>query len=330
MKSLKFISLLFIFSCGGGGASDGTSSSDSGNLINNGIYSYSPPIGTSTDNCVARSSSSNWSENFNETVLDTSKWSFDEGCNNNGGGCNGNNELQNYTRNDSDNLFIDNGMLKIQPIYEQNIGSDNIPQDYTSAKIMTKDKFAIGSNSRITVCFKLPEGTGLWPAIWMLPYDGSLWPSGGEIDLIEAKGRSYPDQGSPAQNNIVSSAVHFGTEWPDHKYIVGESYSSIENTFQDYFHSMTLIFQENKIDFYIDNATNPHLSINPSIFPLNQYNYPFNRDYYLILNVAVGGNFDAGRIESSEICSDSMCSNFSDNPDKKRLLIDWIEYEVLN
>ena len=118
--------------------------------------------------------------------------------------------------------FIEDGVLKIQPINEVNTGSDNVTQNYTSAKIMTKDKFPIELNSRVSICFRVPEGTGLWPALWMLPFDNSPWPSGGEIDLIEAKGRAYSVDGSPSQSNIVSSAVHFGTQWPDNKYIVGE------------------------------------------------------------------------------------------------------------
>jgi len=319
--------VLFIISCGGGG---GGNYSSIDLTDNNNSYTYIPPQGKSRDNCVARSSSISWIEEFNNETLDSSKWSYDEGCNDNGGGCNGNNERQNYTRNDKDNLFIENGFLKIQPIFEQNIGSDNVLQSFTSAKIMTKDRFPIDVNSRVSFCFRLPEGTGMWPAIWMLPFDGSPWPSGGEIDLLEAKGRSYPVDGSPAQNNIISSAVHFGTEWPDNKYIVGEFFSSNENTFQDYFHSMTLIFQEDKIDFYIDNEISPHLSIDPTLYPLNQYAYPYNKQFYLIINVAVGGNFDGGRLESEDFCIDSTCSNFKNDPDKKRLLIDWIEYERLN
>lgn len=319
--------VLFIISCGGGG---GGNYSSIDLTDNNNSYRYIPPQGKSRDNCVARSSSISWIEEFNNETLDSSKWSYDEGCNDNGGGCNGNNERQNYTRNDKDNLFIENGFLKIQPIFEQNIGSDNVLQSFTSAKIMTKDRFPIDVNSRVSFCFRLPEGTGMWPAIWMLPFDGSPWPSGGEIDLLEAKGRSYPVDGSPAQNNIISSAVHFGTEWPDNKYIVGEFFSSNENTFQDYFHSMTLIFQEDKIDFYIDNEISPHLSIDPTLYPLNQYAYPYNKQFYLIINVAVGGNFDGGRLESEDFCIDSTCSNFINDPDKKRLLIDWIEYERLN
>ena len=320
--------LLFVYSCGGGSTNTQENTLSSNNLT--APYLYTPPIGKSRDNCFAKTNNSTWQEDFISSELDISKWSFDEGCNNNGGGCNGNNEYQNYTSNDKDNLFIEDGFLKIQPINEINTGSDNVTQNYTSAKIMTKDKFPIDLNSRVTLCFRVPNGTGLWPAIWMLPYDNSSWPSGGEIDLIEAKGRSYPIDGLPGQSNIVSSAVHFGTQWPDHRYIVSEFYSSIENNYQDYFHSVTLIFLEDKIDIYINNDDTPHLSINPTIFPLNQYSYPFNKQYYLIINVAVGGNFDGGRVEPSEICSNPQCSNFFENPDKKRLLIDWIEYENLN
>jgi len=330
MKFISFICILFLVSCGGGGSSSSNPNNPIiDNTDTNTSYVYIPPSGKSKDNCVAQTSTSDFVENFDNEQLDLSVWSYDEGCNNNGGGCNGNNEYQNYTENDLDNLFIQDGLLKIQPIYEINTGSDNVTQNYTSAKIMTKDKFPFDYNSRVTVCFRVPEGTGLWPAIWMLPFDGSPWPSGGEIDLMEAKGRSYSIDGSPGQSNLVSSAVHFGTQWPDNRYIVGEFYSSNENTFQNYFHSVTLIFQENKIDFYINNENTPHLSIDPTLYPLNQYNYPFNRQYYLIINVAVGGNFDGGRVEPNEICANSTCSNFSDDPDKKRLLIDWIEYEKI-
>lgn len=331
MKILIFIPVFFLISCGGGSSSPSNPINlEINNTNTNASYVYIPPSGKSIDNCVAQTNSSDFVENFTSEQLNLSLWSYDEGCNNNGGGCNGNNEYQNYTANDKDNLFIEDGLLKIQPIYEVNTGADNVTQNYTSAKIMTKDKYPFDYNSRVTVCFRVPEGTGLWPAIWMLPYDGTTWPSGGEIDLMEAKGRSYPIDGSPDQSNLVSSAVHFGTQWPDNKYIVGEFYSSNENTFQNYFHSVTLIFQEDKIDFYIDSETTPHLSIDPTLYPLNQYNYPFNRQYYLIINVAVGGNFDGGRVEPNEICHDALCSNFSDNPDKKRLLIDWIEYEKIN
>ena len=328
MHNLRYLILLMIVSCGGGSSSviDNENTFD-----NSGFgYVYIPPTGKSNENCVSKSNNVTWLEDFENTELDSSKWSYDEGCNNNGGGCNGNNEYQNYTANDKENLFIENGILKIQPINEINTGSDNVTQNFTSAKIMTKENFSIEVNSRVTVCYRLPEGTGLWPAIWMLPFDNTPWPSGGEIDLLEAKGRSYPVDGLPDQSTIVSSAVHFGTEWPDHRYIVNEFNSSIDNSFQDYFHSVTLIFLQDKIDIYIDGETSPHLSIDPFIYPLNQYNYPFNREYYLILNVAVGGNFDGGRVEPSEICKDPNCSNFNEDPDSKRLLIDWIEYEKLD
>ena len=150
MKVIIFICILFLVSCGGGGSS----SSDSNNLTidntnTNTSYVYIPPSGKSKDNCVAQTSTSDYVENFDNEQLDLSVWSYDEGCNNNGGGCNGNNEYQNYTENDLDNLFIEDGLLKIQPIYEINTGTDNVTQNYTSAKIMTKDKFPFDYNNRI-------------------------------------------------------------------------------------------------------------------------------------------------------------------------------------
>ena len=77
---------------------------------------------------------------------------------------------------------------------------------------------------------------------------------------------------------------------------------------------------------YLDQEETPYFSINPYSVPLNQYSYPFNNQFYLILNVAVGGHFDNYALESDHFCKDAQCSNYADNPDKKRLLIDWIEY----
>ncbi|MAV23833.1 MAG: hypothetical protein CBE38_02245 [Gammaproteobacteria bacterium TMED278] len=311
---------IFVFTCSGSNNKTEVilTANEIINLSNS--YSYTPPMSTSKDNCVSRSNESygSWHENFDST-LDIANWSYDEGCNDNGGGCNGNNEAQNYTENDSENLFIENGYLKIQPIFEENTGSDNVIQQYTSAKIMTKDKKIFSHPSKITVCFKVPEGTGMWPAIWMMPNSNVPWPTGGEIDLMEARGRI-------TESNIIGSAIHFGNEWPNNKYIAQNTTSSIDNDFQNYFHSITFVWLENKIDMYLDQEEIPYFSINPYSVPLNQYSYPFNNQFYLILNVAVGGHFDNYALESDHFCIDAQCSNYPDNPDKKRLLIDWIEY----
>ena len=315
--------LLFVIlsSCGGGGGSSIENTYDSITQPSNIPFVYIPPSTTSTDNCVAKSQpvANSWHEDFSSNELNINYWSYDEGCNDNGGGCNGNNEAQNYTSNDSDNLFIEDGYLKIQPIYEQNTGSDGVNQQYTSAKIYTKDKKLFTYPAKISICFKVPEGTGMWPAIWMMPNADVPWPTEGEIDLMEARGRA-------ALANVVGSAVHFGEVWPNNKYISQNVNSAVGNDYQTYFHSITFIWQEDKIDMYLDQESSPFFSVTPNSYLLNQYNYPFNSSFYMILNVAVGGHFDNYALDSSHFCIDADCTNFLDNPDKKRMTIDWIEY----
>ena len=93
--------LLFLSACSGGGSNSSFDESSS-NIVPP-VFSYSPPSGTSRDNCVSRSSSTDWHEDFNVSQLNLSTWSYDEGCNDNGGGCNGNNEYQNYKSNQATN-----------------------------------------------------------------------------------------------------------------------------------------------------------------------------------------------------------------------------------
>jgi len=100
MKVISFFCILFLVSCGGGGSSPSNFNNPIiDNTNTNTSYVYIPPSGKSKDNCVAQTSTSDFVENFNNEQLDLSVWSYDEGCNNNGGGCNGNNEYQNYTEN---------------------------------------------------------------------------------------------------------------------------------------------------------------------------------------------------------------------------------------
>ena len=98
MKVITFICILFLVSCGGGGSSPSELNNLTiDNTSTNTSYVYIPPSGKSKDNCVAQTSTSDFVENFDNEQLDLSVWSYDEGCNNNGGGCNGNNEYQNLS-----------------------------------------------------------------------------------------------------------------------------------------------------------------------------------------------------------------------------------------
>ena len=121
-----------------------------------------------------------WSDEFDYTGLPNSeKWSYDVG----GSGW-GNNELQYYTENRTENARVENGNLIIEA-RKESYGGNN----YTSARLITKSQ-GDWLYGKIEVRAKLPGGRGAWPAIWMLPTDWAYggWPSSGEIDIMEYVG----------------------------------------------------------------------------------------------------------------------------------------------
>ena len=152
-----------------------------------------------------------------------------------------------------------------------------------------------------------------------MPSEDIRWPVGGEIDILENRGRI---------SNISSSALHFGKQWNKKSTLVGEALIPRQVRFQDKFHSISLVWKENYIAFYLDNSPDPYFTINSDHPEFQKYKYPFNRDYYMILNVAVGGKYDDYWVDFDAFCSDRACSN-KENPDSHRFIIDWIEYERL-
>ena len=275
-----------------------------------------------------------WLQNFDENYLSPDVWNYSTS---NGfydrkefiSGW-GNGELQYYTKprklesnnNTSKNLFIENGYLKIQPIYRKDksrISSGEDAYNFTSARINTKNLKSFSYPSKISICFKVPKGIGFWPAFWLMPSEDIRWPVGGEIDILENRGRI---------SNISSSALHFGKQWNKKSTLVGEALIPRQVRFQDKFHSISLVWKENVIAFYLDNSSDPYFTINSDHPEFQKYKYPFNRDYYMILNVAVGGKYDDYWVDFDAFCSDRACSN-KENPDSHRFIIDWIEYERL-
>jgi beta-glucanase (GH16 family) len=182
-----------------------------------------------------------------------------------------NNELQ-ATTNRATNLFLRDGKLNIQAQKENYNG-----KSYTSARIITKGKKDFGYG-RLDVRAKLPKGKGIWPAIWMLGAndDVASWPACGEIDIMELRG-SAP--------NINLSTLHFGTSTADHKQ-KGTTKALASGDFSQDYHTFTLIRSKDKLRFYLDGE------LYYTLTPTEVSPYPFNNPFYVILNVAVGGDFD--------------------------------------
>ena len=213
-----------------------------------------------------------WSDEFDGNELDMENWSYQLGTGTEFGLVGwGNNELQYYTDHE-ENIFIKDNMLHIVAI-EERFGNMN----YTSARIRTIEK-GDWMYGRFEIRAKLPEGQGIWPAIWMLPTrDNPVWPRDGEIDIMELVGHE------PA---TVHGTVHFGDIWPDHQY-KGNSYTLTEGKFSDDFHVFSIEWKFNEIKFFVDD--NHYFTVSPST-TIN-YQYPFDARFHLLINLAVGGNW---------------------------------------
>lgn len=209
-----------------------------------------------------------WSDEFNYTGLpDSSKWKFETG----GHGW-GNHELQYYTETDTTNAIIKNGLLKITAHKKQ---FDK--NQYTSAKLITKGR-KLFQYGRIEVRAKLPAGRGTWPAIWMLGdnIDKADWPDCGEIDIMEHVG---------FKKDTVYGSIH--TKSFNHS--IGTQVTKgilIENPYTS-FHTYAIEWTPEKISFFFDDKQ--YLGFD------NQHKttaeWPFDAPFYLILNLAVGGDW---------------------------------------
>lgn len=209
-----------------------------------------------------------WQDEFNGSSLNLSDWTHEigTGCPNLCGW--GNNELEYYR---SENTTVDGGQLIIEA-KQENFGG----KSYTSSRIKTqaKQSFQYG---RIDIRAKLPEGQGLWPALWMLGESITSvgWPRAGEIDIMEMVG---------GQENRVLGTVHWQASG-GYSYQGGNTTLS-SGTFADEFHVFSIVWTANAIQWYLDDAATPFYSFSLAPADRSEFKAPF----YFIFNVAVGGN----------------------------------------
>jgi beta-glucanase (GH16 family) len=204
-----------------------------------------------------------WSDEFDTPGSpDPTKWGFDIGT---GSGGWGNNELEYYT-NRQTNAIISNGTLKIIALKESYNGSA-----YTSARMLTNNLYSF-QYGRIDVRAKLPASTGTWPAIWMLGNNIATvgWPACGEIDIMEQSG---------SLKSTIYGTLHYPTE-------VGQYGDGSTTTISDAstaFHVYSTMWTPLSIQLSVDGVVYYTL--------LNNLGIPFNQQFFIILNVAMGGNF---------------------------------------
>ena len=245
-----------------------------------------------------------WNDEFNGKEIDSSKWDFQLGTGSQYGleGW-GNNELQYYRK---ENAFVKDGKLVLEARKEDYQG-----MAYTSARLRTvKDdgtELFTKTYGRIEAKIKMPTGNGIWPAFWLLPAttDYGTWASSGEIDILEAKGR-LP--------NRVYGTVHFGQAWPGNKYSGGMYKFPSGETIADY-HVYSLEWEPGVLRWLVDGnkyyETSQWWSLGAGEAKPYDYPAPYDKPFYILLNFALGGNYDGG-----------VAPEASDLP--AQMLVDWV------
>lgn len=242
-----------------------------------------------------------WSDEFEGSAVDTSKWVYDVNC---WGG--GNNERQCYTDKPK-NAFIKDGVLNITAHQERSVGPAYPPhmrpvgqahvelsaQPFTSARLTTK---GVGDwrYGRIEVRAKLPTGQGTWPAIWMLPTDNFYggWAKSGEIDIMESVnlGTRCADCSGGVENR-VRGTLHYTGEQGGHKSSGGHT---VLPSSDDGFNIFAVEWTADKISWFINGTlyssktSNEWSSVSA---PEGNRGAPFDKRFHLIMNLAIGGGW---------------------------------------
>ncbi|HMP30079.1 MAG TPA: glycoside hydrolase family 16 protein, partial [Saprospiraceae bacterium] len=222
-----------------------------------------------------------WNDEFIYTGLpDSTLWNYDVG----GHGW-GNNEKQFYLKDSEENSNVANGHLNIVALKKQH---EN--RMYTSSKLTTHERISI-QYGKIEVRAKLPKGKGTWPAIWMLPNSikdkTEPWPLCGEIDIMEHVGKDP---------NVVHVSLHSQL----YNHMKGTQITHIdtlEDVF-DTFHKYGIEWDQKSIQFFVDDQLYFKTFKGEKGRIAENEGWPFDKPYYLILNLAIGGNW-GGEIDDN-------------------------------
>ena len=248
-----------------------------------------------------------WSDEFDGEAINAQNWTHEVNC---AGG--GNQEKQCYT-DSAENSFIADGMLNLVALPAE----DGAALPYTSARMITRYKtdFKYG---RVEMRAKVPSGQGSWPAFWMMPTDEEYgeWPRSGEIDIFESVNLGAAREDGTAENHIYGT-IHYGKSYPDNS-SSGKAYSLADGVSPaDDFHTYAIEWQEGEIRWYMDgylyatqrqskvryNSKDEAVGLAHRGWFTEYFDQvsgelkthwdtaPFDKEFYLILNFAVGGSW---------------------------------------
>jgi beta-glucanase (GH16 family) len=263
-----------------------------------------------------------WADEFDAPAVDPTRWSLETDC---WGG--GNAERQCYTAS-LRNAAVRNGKLVITarreratgpalPLAQRSTAADpqaTATREYSSARLTTRGK-AAWRYGRIEVRASLPQGQGMWPAIWMLPEDDAYgpWAASGEIDILEAVNLGVACKVcSGGREDTILGTLHFGAPWPDNAHSGDDVHfpGALSG-----FHTYAVEWDENRIAWQVDGRTYAERGRSAwwssgSKTP----GAPFDRPFHLILNLAIGGR----------LAEERGITGMDPRGFPKRFAVDWV------
>ncbi|GAB5457903.1 MAG: glycoside hydrolase family 16 protein [Henriciella sp.] len=269
-----------------------------------------------------------WQDDFEGDKLDRTKWAPEVSC---WGG--GNDERQCYTDR-PENIYLQDGALHLKaqaeeytgPVFPPEIKADlgsERTQTYTSGKVRTRE-LASWKYGRFSARMKLPEGQGTWPAFWMMSAENvyGTWPLSGEIDIMEAVNLETPCSECPGGiERRTSGALHFGNAIPDNTYLYlnrpGSDAIGPSNQWRTY----SVEWAEGVFQWFVDDEIFMRIESDDwftgSPKAKDRPYAPFDQPFYLMLNLAVGGN----------LAEQKNGGGFDPSAFPAELLIDWVKVE---
>lgn len=278
-----------------------TSSTDKNSETTSEVDSQVPSVNDPSNDSDKEGFVLAWSDEFEGTKLNTKYWTpelGDHGW--------GNQENQMYTGRE-ENVYVENGNLVINVIKEKYNAAR--PSEYTSARIKTAGKITT-KYGYIEARISLPAVEGLWPAFWMMPEDSvyGMWPNSGEIDIMEVRGRI---------TDRTTSALHYGgTEQANggNSTYKAATYIYEDGTTIEDFHTYGVLWEEDQIEWFVDGNSFFRMRSGPRggwwTATSDRENAPFDQEFYIILNMAVGGHFDEFRYPPEGFTDDQMLVDY--------------------
>jgi len=229
----------------------------------------------------------NWSDEFDDPIINKNIWSrqvekagrF-------------NDEWQRYT-NSTNNAYIEDSCLVIEAIHNSHVHGKG---QYSSARMHTANNFSF-KYGKIAARIKLPQGQGIWPAFWLLGDNidenggDTPWPLCGEIDILELYGSK--------DDAVIEANLHYADSLGSHNMMGATTYKLKEGIFADAFHIFELEWDSNQVKWSVNGKEYAAISIS-----LDEFS-EFHKEFFILLNVAVGGTY-AGRPDASSTFPQQM------------------------